>query len=415
MTSIQGSAEDLEFLLSPGAIRARSECLFDRAFAGNTHFFLRLGKLNEVAGLVAKVTRKNYPALNIPYHSRWGHFRAAGVDRNAILEKRMADQSSDERVKAKLDLVLVSVLLDAGAGAGWRYVEGSGEATTARSEGLAVATWNMFAEGLFSSDKTRPHRVDAEGLAKVDESALARGFQISAANRMEGFEGRAALLHALAKALESGTGTFGSEGRPGGMLDTFRSLARGRTLAAPQILRVLQRGLGAIWPGRDTLETPDGAFNLGDAWHYPPLGRELSVGSIVPFHKLFQWLAYSLFEPLEEAGLTITGADELTGLAEYRNGGLMLDSGLIGLRDESQIALAHHPGSELIIEWRALTVRLLDLLADPVRERLGVSQADFPLAKILEGGTWWAGRKLAAGLRSDGRPPLKVLSDGTVF
>jgi hypothetical protein len=38
-----------------------------------------------------------------------------------------------------------------------------------------------------------------------------------------------------------------------------------------------------------------------------------------------------------------------------------------------------------------------------------------PLAKILEGGTWATGRVLAREKRTDGSPPIKVVSDGTVF
>jgi hypothetical protein len=69
-------------------------------------------------------------------------------------------------------------------------------------------------------------------------------------------------------------------------------------------------------------------------------------------------------------------------------------------------------GSELVVEWRALTVALLDELAPQVRSRLGV--AGLPLACILEGGTWAAGRELATQLRG-GDPPLAIKSDGTVF
>jgi hypothetical protein len=58
---------------------------------------------------------------------------------------------------------------------------------------------------------------------------------------------------------------------------------------------------------------------------------------------------------------------------------------------------------------------LLDRIAPMVRERLGVSAEAFPLARVLEGGTWAAGRRIAASLRADGGPPLKVISDGTVF
>ena len=68
---------------------------------------------------------------------------------------------------------------------------------------------------------------------------------------------------------------------------------------------------------------------------------------------------------------------------------------------------------EAVVEWRALTVALLDRLADRVRARL--QRPDMPLARILEGGTWAAGRRVAAELRPDGGPPLRIASDGTVF
>jgi hypothetical protein len=60
-------------------------------------------------------------------------------------------------------------------------------------------------------------------------------------------------------------------------------------------------------------------------------------------------------------------------------------------------------------------VALLDCIADGLRQRLGRDTTSMPLAKILEGGTWAAGRLLARERRADGSPPVKVISDGTVF
>jgi len=132
----------------------------------------------------------------------------------------------------------------------------------------------------------------------------------------------------------------------------------------------------------------------------------------VPFHKLSQWLAYSLFEPFEWAGVTVTARDDLTALPEYRNGGLLLDTGVLALRNDAEALVAWDVGSEFVVEWRALTVALLDELAPQVRARLGAPA--LPLACILEGGTWAAGRELAKQLRG-GDPPLAINSDGTVF
>jgi hypothetical protein len=132
----------------------------------------------------------------------------------------------------------------------------------------------------------------------------------------------------------------------------------------------------------------------------------------VPFHKLSQWLAYSLFEPLEWAGITVTDSDQLTALPEYRNGGLLLDAGVLQLVDAADGTRTWNVGNELVVEWRALTVALIDELAPRIRARLGAPA--LPLACILEGGTWAAGRELAAELRA-GKPPLSIDSDGTVF
>jgi hypothetical protein len=147
---------------------------------------------------------------------------------------------------------------------------------------------------------------------------------------------------------------------------------------------------------------------MGDVWRHPELG-------LVPLHKLSQWMAYSLIETLQRAGLQVTDIDGLTGLAEYRNGGLFVDLGVLALKDPEDARRAHPVESPLVVGWRTLTVALLDRMAPMVRERRGVSAEDIPLAKMLHGGSWNAGRKVAAGRRADGGPPIAVVSDGTVF
>jgi hypothetical protein len=135
----------------------------------------------------------------------------------------------------------------------------------------------------------------------------------------------------------------------------------------------------------------------------------------VPLHKLSQWLAYSLIEPLQTAGIDVTDIDGLTGLAEYRNGGLFVDGGVLKFRDPADATREHDVSSPLVVEWRALTVALLDRVAGGLRQRLKLDATSLPLAKVLEGGTWAAGRILARERREDHSPPVKVISDGTVF
>jgi hypothetical protein len=134
----------------------------------------------------------------------------------------------------------------------------------------------------------------------------------------------------------------------------------------------------------------------------------------MPFHKLSQWLTYSLLEPFQWGGVRVDDLDALTGLPEYRNGGLLIDTGVLRLHDPAWAAGEWTAGDEMVVEWRALTVALLDELAPLVRSQLGVDAQRMPLACVLEGGTWAAGRTLAQRLR-DGLPPLTIASDGTVF
>ncbi|MGL4499084.1 MAG: DUF1688 family protein, partial [Planktothrix sp.] len=170
-------------------------------------------------------------------------------------------------------------------------------------------------------------------------------------------------------------------------------------------------GLGDIWPGRLTLNQ----VNLGDVWYYPGLETLDLEYPFVPFHKLSQWLTYSLLEPLQDLGLEIIDLEKLTGLAEYRNGGLILDLGLLELKDINLSKQQHKPDATVIIEWRSLTIIILDKIAKIIRQKLNLTPQEFPLVKVLQGGTWNAGREIAKQRRFDGSPPLKLDSDGTVF
>jgi hypothetical protein len=135
----------------------------------------------------------------------------------------------------------------------------------------------------------------------------------------------------------------------------------------------------------------------------------------VPFHKLSQWLAYSLIEPLEWAGARVTRLDDLTGLPEYRNGGLFIDMGVIVAQGDLASTQALDARDPAVVAWRALTVTLLDEIAPLVRRILKMSDEQLPLAKVLEGGTWSAGRRIAAARRPGGAPPVRVATDGTTF
>ena len=377
------------------------------------NFSVDLGKLDGTARLVIETTKSAYPTLDVPFHSRWRHFDIDGFDYWDEIDQAMAWPSIEEKARAAFDLAIISVLLDAGAGPTWKYrYPVSGEIVT-RSEGLALASLVMFRDCEFSMWPSRPLRVDAPILTELTEAKLARGFQVSADNPLAGLAGRADLLRRLGRTLAAAPEIFAKKDspRPGGLLDHFAALAPDKRIAAPVILAELLKHLGPIWPSRLTL----GGVALGDCWRHSALKTDDATTGLVPLHKLSQWLSYSLIEPLQWAGIEVTDIDGLTGLAEYRNGGLFIDTGVLTLRDPAAITREHAVDSELVVEWRALTVALLDRLAEIVRKQLGMNRETLPLAKILQGGTWTAGRAVARKLRPDGGPPLKVISDGTVF
>ncbi len=378
------------------------------------HFRINLGRLGDAVDLVLEATRRSYPSFEIPFHSRWRHFYAGGVDRWAAVSEAADWRDANDRARAEFDLAIISVFLDAGAGPSWRFRDPDTGASIGRSEGLALASLDMFTRGVFSARADEPLRVDAIVLENLPAADLLSGFQITDDNSLVGLEGRADLLRRLGTQVCAAPEIFAQNGtsRPGGLVDHFMSLADRRgAMPATTILSELLRQLGPIWPSRLSL----GGIPLGDCWYHPALKSEDVTSGLMPLHKLSQWLSYSLIEPLQRAGLTVTDIDGLTGLAEYRNGGLFLDAGVLVLRDPADAGRVHDAGSPLVVEWRALTVALLDRLADRLRERLGLDATSLPLAKILEGGTWAAGRAIALTRRPDGSPPLRVVSDGTVF
>lgn len=379
---------ELAYLRTPAAIRERAEKMLKYVEDGRSVWFsVDPNGLEAAVQATLAVTRQRFanPAA-IPFHSRWRHFEAGGHDRWSALAGRLAGFPKEEIARRRMDLAVVSVLLDAGAGPAWSYREpGTGE-TYARSEGLGVASFHMFANGAFSRDaKGDPLRVDAERLAALTPMDIAMGFQVKAHNPLTGLEGRAELLRKL-----GGVGLP----RPGALFDL---IATANDVKAASILAAVLDKLSPIWP-----------LPMGDVWPHPAIG-------MVPFHKLSQWLSYSLVEPLEGAGLKVVALDELTGLPEYRNGGLLVDAGALRPKQRTLLEKTFAAGDEPIVEWRALTVALLDRIAQHVRGHLGLDAERLPLVKVLEAGTWFAGRVLAAERRPGGGPPIAVASDGTVF
>uniref|UniRef100_A0A8H7NPQ4 Uracil catabolism protein 4 n=1 Tax=Bionectria ochroleuca TaxID=29856 RepID=A0A8H7NPQ4_BIOOC len=348
-----------------------------------------------------------------PPHGRWQHFEIGGVPRVTSLIKGWADEGVDkvEITRRLIDLFFVSVLLDAGAGDVWSFKEPETEQSYVRSEGIAVAS--------------------SKGLISLQDSVFSKSFQISESNPMVGVSSRIELLQSVGRSLASLPEIFGEAGRPGKLVDYLIAQAGDKkALDYETLWSCLQKLLIPSWPSDRTVV--DGQ-PVGDAWPLAILtakadkeGDSSPRSRIQPFHKLTQWLGYSLVVPFtRQLGYSWDNLTLGTGLPEYRNGGLFVDLGVLTLKDDDlkeglkasgEALPKFDASSDVIVEWRAMTVALLDELHKIVSKTFEARGVSLSMAQMLEAGTWKSGRELAASLRPNTKSsPILVVSDGTLY
>ncbi|KAE8314362.1 hypothetical protein BDV41DRAFT_534174 [Aspergillus transmontanensis] len=428
---------EIKYILSLQAVRERAQRVFQLAEANQiNHFEYHEDRFDAAVQYVANIIKRDFGPDKyhlIPPHGRWQHFEVGGTPRIKDLLSRWegAGYDKDEQARSLVDLFFVSVLLDAGAGDKWRFTEPGTNAVIGRSEGIAVATLHMFNKGEFAlPGSDRKDVVLGASLKDFSEATLSRGFQITDSNPFVGVPARVELIKSLGRSLLSLPNIFGDSGRPGNIVDFLKSRAdESNRLDFEVLWETLQSVLLPIWPSSRT--QIDG-HPVGDAWPLKVLAddaqkadRQSKCSHIQPFHKLTQWLAYSLMVPFERLlGVEWKNAEIATGLPEYRNGGLFVDLGVLTLKNESLQRGLANSGSALpafqatsdeIVEWRALTVALLDKLHAALRgTELGKEKLS--LAQVLESGSWKAGRELAAENRPETKSsPILILGDGTLF
>ncbi|KAH9859468.1 hypothetical protein IAQ61_011249 [Plenodomus lingam] len=423
------------YLLSLGAVRDRAKLVGEAAQVGKlSHFDVHEDRLKDAADLVTSVIKRDFGPNSfhtIPPHGRWQHFEVGNAPRITKELESWKKSGADELelTRRLIDLFFVSVLLDAGAGDHWHYAEPGTGSTYERSEGIAVASLYMFKGLAFAAKKDeKAPIVDGNGLAQLTTQALAEGFQISETNPILGLESRANLLRSLGTSLLGQPEIFGKEGRPGNVVDYMTKSSKDPSkLDVLLFWDILQTLLIPCWP-KD--RTSVNGKPIGDAWPLSTL-KSMSASAtadetdfIQPFHKLTQWLAYSLMVPFQRIlHLEWINTDALTALPEYRNGGLFVDLEVLTLKKDSldrglKASGGSLPmfkaGDDVVVEWRAMTLVLVDKLYGMVLERMG--GVPLSMAQLLEAGTWKSGREMAAKKRPDTKSsPIIIESDGTVF
>jgi hypothetical protein len=230
-------------------------------------------------------------------------------------------------LRRMVDLMVASVLMDAGAGNTYKFAPKDGGVPLGRSEGLAVGSLEMFEQGMFSGDAAQPYRVDcassidsstsqdtdvivpALGLSKITPEQISIAMQVSPTNPMDGIEGRSGLLVRLGAVLTDPsnsayfTSTIDGTSRPGHIVDYLLSHPTSQQVPSPNSYKIAVQidtlweivvvGLSGVWPAART--KVDG-ISLGDVWPAACLTKGGDGEDLVSFHKLSQWLSYSLIE-----------------------------------------------------------------------------------------------------------------------
>jgi hypothetical protein len=400
-------------MLTAEAVRERSARMLDLGLAGAlADFEVRLEALPDLTARVVRAIHDGRSTPDLPLPACWRLFEAGGIDRWGELAEARGWETPEEKARSAIDLAVLATLLDGAAGDRWTFADPVGGELLHRSEGLAMASLAMFASGALSIVPEDPFRVDAGALMALTGDELASAFQVGTGNLMPGLAGRLALLNRLGHVVASDTASFAAadDPRPGCLYDRLVAMVEGRRLAASDVLDVVLKVFGPLWPGPIRL----GGIDLGDSWRHAAVVSDDRASGIVPFHRAAQQLAYSLVEPLAAAGIKVTGLDHLTGLADAASCALFVDAGVLVLKDPAKATTRHPVGSPLVVEWRALTVALFDRMAGEIRRSLYRDPEKLSLAAVLEAAAA-AGKVLARERRPGGAPPILVESDGTVF
>ncbi|KAI8148745.1 hypothetical protein BJV82DRAFT_505446 [Fennellomyces sp. T-0311] len=440
-----------EYLLSLRAVRERCFRVQEAGVRNRLqHFDVDPSKLQDVVQFVVSLIKRDFDDPSaMPVHGIWRHFES-GRPRIQHLLNSWSSLGFDatEQTRRVLDLFVVGVLLDSDVDHVWTYREKATGRAYKRAEGVAVAVLELFTAGAFSSDVNQPHRVDSEALMKLSLETLHKGFQIDhERNVFIGLEDRLELLRHLGQVLQERADYFQQTGpvpRPGNLMDYL--LEHKTTIKTKKGALILLETLWPVVQAMGELHVADrangkgGIPSLGDVYPSSAIqnaNNPQSTDHYVPFHKMSQWLVYSIIEPMERLlGATIEGTELLTPLPEFRNGGLLMDTGFISLKQHEynrgienyhknsllpgqpkiEVAPMFEMDDPVIVEWRALTTAYLDIVAERVRDVLRLNRNKLTLTRLMDGATWSAGRELAEISRPNTQEPpivVKVIVVGT--
>ncbi|ORX52807.1 DUF1688-domain-containing protein [Hesseltinella vesiculosa] len=399
-----------------GLITLREQCLKIQQLANKNqlrHFDVDSTKFQDMVDL------RDYQGMpdQMPMYGQWYRFGCHGQIKTLL--QSWQGVSPLAQTQRLVDLFVVASALDVESVSrqrSWHYKDPKTSRAIGGSQGIAMATLDLFKAGAFSCDPQDPFRVDGEKLKTPGQPTHFRvSLQPKSASHLPGLEDRLSLLQHIGHVLQSQPCFRGDQGtsfRPGHFIDYLLDHhATIHTKKGPLI------PLETLWPG---------AMQLGELWARPEgdiqdcpsllLDSATSMEAKIPFHKYTQWLIYSISEPMEKLlGATIEGKDLLTPVPDHWQGGLLLDTGFLTLKPEEtkrgldqfsknakrlgqvqmEVAPMFEKDDPVVIEWRALTVAYMDIIADQVRQALRQTRTSLPLSKFMEAGSYSVGKDLA--------------------
>lgn len=398
------------------AVRERCARLLAHARTrGSAWFDVDEDAMRSSAREVATTIRHDFPRLNVPVHSVWRLLGQDGIDRREQLEQPLQQLTPAERTHARLDFAVVAVLLSTAMGSASPYTEPATGRRLAGEAGRVVGTLHAFNAGLFSSDPQRPFQCDAHGLRGVVTDQLAGVLQVHPPEAQEALGRQAVLLRRLGELLSEQPEVFGEDGRPAGVFDVIVSpyghgIPHTADVDAHDILSQLLTTLPGLWPGAGQL----GGVALGDCWRHGDAGGDGPSREWVPLHATLQALALSLLEPFFWGGVQVRGIGGLTAIADRPLCDWMLETGVLRLRDERTASSDWTCGDAVVVEWRALSLALMEEMAPLMRDFLGCERSELPMGCILEGVARAADRN-RSGRHPARRSLLRVDSEPALF
>ena len=367
----------VEHLHRLDVIRERAWMLLAAAERGQSdHFVPSAEAIGTVAVALADSIRADDAAVKgtapPPLANLWHGMRRHQPGALAALGDALAGGDGLERARSGADLAALHRIIEPIG------LDASSPALDALVRHFAAGGWSGRA-GAVALDAPGIRRALAgDGAVAIPDALMAK--------LAEG--GRRQRLEQLAAGLERAPDQLGLDGRFGSLLEGLVAESAGSGGIGDSTGQIpAQLLVDRLAPLIDPITASTvriGGSLAGDVWRHPLAWAEDRSRELVPFHSLLLALVLDLVEPLEEASAPLADLDQLPVPADRVLAAQMLRLGLVRSRHPAVARLRHPPGSDIVVELRALSVALCERLADRLRAELGRTAHDLPVVQIVE-------------------------------